>query len=509
MADITIVNLNMLYLRHMDGIERERHLPLGPLYLAAALEQAGLEVDLRDYQQCDAEDPFSREAIADFCHDPAPIIGLSCMANLLPFTILAARELKQRYPDRLLVLGGVGAKSVERQVLEAFPWIDVVAHGEGEKTVVELVRAYKAGRPLTELHGLVLRDGAHIILNPPQERLVALDSTPLPAYHHVDLSAYEGYGMVSSRGCPYPCTFCSVAPVWNHESFTRSPQGIVDEMRFLHERAGVGLFLFQDEFFVSSKRNVMQFCEALRRAELKVMWKAFGRVNLTDTETMDAMAESGCVEIRYGIESASAAVLERTRKGFTSEQAASVVAEAVKRFPRVDTFFVWGFPFETMDDFYQTLFQMISFRLMGTRVLPSLLCYLPQTAIYEEYRGDPKFEFCPHLLPEYMLTGHEVCDASEIRIDDEHGWVFDLIRAHPEIFTGFYHYDLEGNVLPKMEVLREHGFYAAPDQTARAATESCGAHSPRIEQAFGRQLLTRPDSAPAGALSAALDHPGA
>ena len=509
MSDITIVNLNMLFLRHMDGIERERHLPLGPLYLCAALEEAGYQVDLRDYQQHQAEDIFSRQAIADFCRDPAPIIGLSCMANLLPFTILAARELKQRYPDRLLVLGGVGAKSVEREVLAAFPWIDAVAHGEGERTVVELVRAHQAGQLLTGVAGLALRDGEQIVFNPPQPRLHDLDTLALPAYHHLDLGAYEGYGMVSSRGCPYPCTFCSVAPVWNHESVSRSPEGIVEEMQLLHERAGVGLFLFQDEFFVSSKRNVMRFCAALERSGLEVMWKAFGRVNLTDTETMEAMAASGCVEIRYGIESGSPAVLERTRKGFTSEQAAAVVADAVKRFPRVDTFFVWGFPFETMEDFHQTLFQMISFRLMGARVLPSLLCYLPQTSIYEEYRGDAKFEFCPHLLPEYMLTGHEVCDASEIRIDETHGWVFELIERHPEIFTGFYHYDLEGNVRPKLEVLREHGFYAAPSDAARASTESCGAHSPRVEDAFGRQLLTRPGSAPAGALSASLEHPGA
>jgi len=72
MADITLINLNMLFLRHMDGIEKERHLPLGTLYLTAALEEAGLEVDFRDYQQSQGDDPFSSEAIADFCKDPAP-----------------------------------------------------------------------------------------------------------------------------------------------------------------------------------------------------------------------------------------------------------------------------------------------------------------------------------------------------------------------------------------------------------------------------------------------------
>jgi radical SAM superfamily enzyme YgiQ (UPF0313 family) len=206
---------------------------------------------------------------------------------------------------------------------------------------------------------------------------------------------------------------------------------------------------------------------------------------------MDAMAETGCVEIRYGIESGSDAVLERTRKGFTAEQSVEVVSAAVKRFPRVDTFFVWGFPFETMQDFHQTLFQMISFRLMGSRVLPSLLCYLPQTAIYEEYRGDPKFEFCPDLFPEYMLTGHEVCHQSGVEIDDAHGWVFELVKQHPEIFPGFFHYDLEGNVRPKLQVLQEHGFYAAEPESE--ATESCGAHSPRMAEEGARRILTRPD----------------
>ncbi len=491
MAHITLINLNMLYLRHMDSIEREPHLPLGPLYLTAALEQAGYEMDFRDYQMCDSEDIFSRQAIADFCHDPAPIIGLSCMANLLPFTILAAEELRRRYPDRLIVLGGVGAKSVELQVLRAFPWIDAVAHGEGEKTIVELVRAHVAGKPLDNIRGLAVRRGGDVALNAHQDRIVDLESLPLPAYHSIDLKAYKGYGMVTSRGCPYPCTFCSVAPVWNMESYSRTCEGIISEMKLLHDKAGVDLFLFQDEFFVSTKKHVMRFCETLVKSGLNVRWKAFGRINLTDEETMDAMAETGCVEIRYGIESGSAKVLQRTRKGFTPEASVEIVSKAVKRFPRVDAFFIWGFPFETMEDFYQTLFQMISFRLMGARVLPSLLCYLPQTAIYEEYRGDPKFQFCPDLIPEYMLTGHEICHPSHVELDEEHRWLFDLVVAHPEIFPGFFHYDLEGNVQPKLEVLREHGFYA--QREGADATESCGAHSPRVETDPRREILTRPD----------------
>ena len=96
------------------------------------------------------------------------------------------------------------------------------------------------------------------------------------------------------------------------------------------------------------------------------------------------------------------------RKGFTAAQALEVIPKAVRIFPRVDAFFIWGFPFETMEDFHQTLFQMVSFRMMGARILPSLLSLLPQTEIYREWIGRVKLEFCPYLFPEFVFTGHEV-----------------------------------------------------------------------------------------------------
>ena len=111
-ADITLVNLNMLYMRYGEEIERELHVPLGCLYLTRALEQAGYTVDLRDYQTVASDDPFDMQVFLDFLSDPAPVIGLSCMANLLPFTVLAIRALRERYPDRRVLLGGVGAREI-------------------------------------------------------------------------------------------------------------------------------------------------------------------------------------------------------------------------------------------------------------------------------------------------------------------------------------------------------------------------------------------------------------
>ena len=491
MADITLVNLNMLLVRYVDSIERELHVPLGPLYVVSSLEAAGLGVDFRDYQLAEYEEPFTPENLADFCRDPAPVIGLSCMANLLPFTLLAAREIRKRYPDRTIVLGGVGPFSVEEKILDAFPWIDIIAHGEGERSAVELVRALGDGGDLSRVPGLYYRENGAIRRTPPAERIADLDALPPPALGRIDFRRYAGHNVITSRGCPYACTFCSVAPIWGRTPHFRKPECIVEEMRVLHDEHGVSLFLFQDEFFVSSKDKVMRFCDAVSRSGLKVMWKAFARVNLTDREIMQAMARAGCVEIRYGIESGSNRILEKVKKGFTIEEAMKVVSEAVLHMPRVDTFFIWGYPFETMEDFYQTIFQMISFRLVGARILPSLLCLLPQTDVYLEYREKAKLEFYPDLFPEYMLTGHEICDDGRLRMSEKHRYIFDFITAHPDIFPGFFHIDVEKNILPKFAVLREHGFYPSKEAEVKK-TDSCGAHSPRIDAEPALGAITRP-----------------
>lgn len=482
--DITLLNLNMLYVRYYDQVEREYHVPLGVLYLTRILEDAGLTVDLRDYQTSSYDDPFQPESICDFLSGSARLVGISCMANLLPFAVMATRELKRRHPEKTVVLGGVGPASVEEKILERFPWIDAVSFGEGERMIVPLVKAHRAGQGFGEVPSLVWRrpDGV-CQRNPEAPRIVDLDEIPFPAWHRVDLARYEGYGVMTSRGCPYPCTFCSVAPIWGRRSCHRSNANIVSEMAELKRLAGVDLFLFQDEFFVCTPAQVTSFCDVLDESKLGVDWKAFGRVNLSEPDMMRRMARTGCIELRFGIESASEAVLEKTRKGFSPDQAVEIVSEAVGVFDRVDAFYVWGFPFETMDDFYQSVFQMISFRMLGARVLPSMLCFLPQTDIFKEYADQGRaLEFCPDLFPEYILTGHEVCRAARAEIGPEYQSIYDLVTAHPDLFPGFFHFDVEGNIRPKLRVLQEMGFYPMEAGDLETA-DSCGAHSPRVAQA--------------------------
>jgi anaerobic magnesium-protoporphyrin IX monomethyl ester cyclase len=482
-ADVTLVNLNLLFVRYYDSVDRELHVPLGPLYLVRALEDSGWRVDFRDYQLNEFEDPFASESITRYLEDSADIVGVSCMANLLPFTLLALKDFKERHPEKTVILGGVGPAAVEEKVLERFPWIDIVVKGEAERTFPELLESLKNGRKPEGIPGVLFRENGHVVRNRKRERITDLDRIPLPAFDRVDLSKYAGYGVVTSRGCPYQCTFCGVAPIWGHTAYHRSNENILHEMRVLQELAGVELFLFQDEFFVSGKERVMSFCRALKESGMDVKWKAFGRVNLTDVEMMEAMAGCGCLELRFGIESASERILEKTEKGFTVEQVLEVIPDAVQIFPRVDAFYIWGFPFETAEDFQKTLFQMLSFRMMGARILPSLFCFLPQTKICREY-GDPgKLEFCQQLLPEYMLTGHEVFRSVQISVPAKHRHIFEFIEEHPDIFPGFFQLRIQEEILPKLRMLQSFGFYAS--EREEPETDSCGAHSPRVAQTGG------------------------
>jgi radical SAM superfamily enzyme YgiQ (UPF0313 family) len=475
--DITILNLNMLYLKYPDKTDREQHIPLGPLYLTRSIENAGFTVDFRDYQLNTYDDPFSLDNCIDFLQDSSPIIGISVMANLLPFAVLLSIELKHQYPGKTIILGGVGAKSVEMEILKRFPEIDIIAYGEGDVAGPVLVDHLVHHKPLSDCPNIYYRENGVVVKNKLCRRITDLDTIPFPAYEKVDLGLYNGIGMITSRGCPFQCTFCSVAPVWNYEPYLRSPENIIEEIKYLSARGNFDLFMFQDEYFLASPERAKDFSRKLIASGINVRWKAFGRINLIDKEAMELMVRSGCVEIRYGIESGSEEVLKQTVKGFNLEQAIEVVSESSRIFPSVDAFFIWGFPFETMEQFYETVFLMNSFRMLGVRVLPSLLCYLPQTKIYQEVDKE-KLEFSYEMIPEYMITGHETCSGYGIKIDEEYQYIYDFILKHKDLFPGFFHYDIENNIRPKLKVLTEFGFYRSIVQYEE--TESCGAHSPQV-----------------------------
>ncbi|MCF7973613.1 MAG: B12-binding domain-containing radical SAM protein [Phycisphaerae bacterium] len=464
-ADITLVNMNLLYIRLGDGIDHEAHPPLGLLYLTSVLEQQGFCVDLVDYQILPRSeshaDPFEIDTALAFIGRTAEVVGFSCMANLLPFTLLVAQRLKQRHPEKKILLGGVGPFGVESLILERFAWIDGIVRGEAETTLPLLLKTQFDPDRLCRVPGFFHRHidkTVHYTGKP--HRIGNLDTLPLPAYHRLDMAAYDAFGILSSRGCPYECRFCSVAPVWNRRTTYRSHDHIISEIRLLHETYGVKTVLFQDEFFYTSEAKILDFCDRLEASGLGVRWKCYGRVNLVSERAMRRMAQTGCVQLRFGIESGSDEVLKKVVKGFVFQDALEAVTLALGIFESVETFFIWGFPFEDMTEFYQTALQMARFRQMGVTVLPSLFSMLPQTDIYRDYRkGDygGTLSLVPELVPVYVVTGHEIVDTWHV-VPEQYRPYYEFIGAHADIFPGFFLFNYETNVLPKYQALREMGF---------------------------------------------------
>ena len=243
--------------------------PLGALYIVAALEQAGAAVTFKDYALERGPDLLSCDRIARFCLSAAPdatLLGVSCFAGMLPYAVEACRRVRDVRPDLRIVLGGPGPSATPAAILDAFPAIDFVAFGEGETTAIELLDALAATASLDEHHlslgkidGLAWRDpGGRAIVNAARQRRRDLDDIPFPAYHHVPLAAYDVVGVVTTRGCPYACTYCDVVSMWKRRSIARSVDNVIAEIEWLHAAFGVRHVACVDDLFTVDRRRTLE-----------------------------------------------------------------------------------------------------------------------------------------------------------------------------------------------------------------------------------------------------------
>jgi radical SAM superfamily enzyme YgiQ (UPF0313 family) len=165
-----------------------------------------------------------------------------------------------------------------------------------------------------------------------------------------------------------------------------------------------------------------------------------------DEEVMREMVESGCVQIRYGIESGSNHILRRIKKGFTIEKAQEIVERSLKYFPSVHVSFIWGYPFEELMEFEKTLRWVSRFEESGATVLLFEYSPLPGSELYQEHHQG--LSFLKHSYSSFVMTGHEIVKPGYFKSPTRHNPVYRLIFDHPEIFSGFYSHE-------NMSVLRK------------------------------------------------------
>lgn len=433
--DLTLVNVTTPS-PSFEKDSAEVFLPLGCLYLLSALERAGISAEFRDYQlfAFDDDDPLRIGRLQSFLSDPAPVIGVSCMVSMLPFVLLGTRRFKEEHPDCTLVLGGPGPSGAAEEIVAAMPWVDVVVRGEGEVTLIELMRALQAGGDLGAVRGITWRDGSEVRHNPARPRIQDLDRLPLPAYHRVDMSAYTSTSVITGRGCPFRCAFCDVGPLWNNKTIFRGVDGVVDELRILKERYGKTYVKISDDTFDLKRDRTEAFCDAVGGLDLG--WSCLARIDLMNEDLLAKMAGAGCDSVFLGIESGSDRVLEKINKRFTIMEATKMVEMSSRHFEHVITSFIWGFPFETMDDLKSTVFSIFSMWQFGAMAGLKLLSPMPLSQLGIEYRDRLVFseEYCSVFASLGNVTPGGMSE--RVRIPGE---LTALIRAHPGIFAGFFH----------------------------------------------------------------------
>jgi radical SAM superfamily enzyme YgiQ (UPF0313 family) len=334
-------------------------IPLGLAYLAGYLQRAGHTVGIVDYQVGDYD--IGKE-IRRFRPD---ILGLSICSPAVAHALDLAATARAVRPDLLIVAGGAHVTAYRTSFLASAPDIDVLVIGEGELTIVELVRRCEASESLTGLPGLVRREDGQVIEEAGESPIIKdLGELPMMPLELFEVRKYfplpgtfrrlPSIPMATTRGCPFKCTFCNSKGVWSHVR-TRPPLAVADEIERVVRDWGAREIYFVDELFTVRKRSVQTLCEELLRRNIRVGWKCCSRVDTVDAETLKLMKRAGCFMISYGVESGDDRILKIMKKGTTTDQVRS--AFRATKAAGIDTmaFFMLNSYGETKESIEKTL----------------------------------------------------------------------------------------------------------------------------------------------------------
>lgn len=333
---------------------------LGIAYIASYLLQKGLQVRVVDGEV----DGLTIDGIVEQIRDVRPMaVGITTPTEDRFHAFELAAKVKASFGDVLVFAGGPHFTYSAQDALEHVPGIDVIVMGEGEFTSYELIKAFERDRSVHAFHyikGCAFRDeNGQIIVTPKRDVIMELDEMPMPAWHLYDMDKYHGtlsvegttraVGIISSRGCPFRCVFCSNS--LNRKVRYRNPKLFVDEIEFLKERYGFPGVNIQDDSFTANPKHVFGICEEILRRGLKIQWYSSLRVDNVTHDLLLLMKEAGCVALGYGIETGSERLLKLIKKGITTDQ----IRNAVRITRQVGFKHVWLFtmtslPGQTRED---------------------------------------------------------------------------------------------------------------------------------------------------------------
>lgn len=337
-------------------------MPLGLLYLAGMLLKHSVEVHVID--GC----LLGKTAVLDaITHHKPDFVGITALSTGRKRALEIAREAKGIVPSAMVILGGAHPSIMYEQILTHYKDVDVVVIGEGEETLVEIVK----GKPLAEINGIAFRTEIGEIRKTPLRQLVQnLDEIPFPPWHLVDPCKYQPWGkgiknginlrtairipVVFSRGCKGHCDFCSSWWLWRGWRH-RSPGNMADELELLYRQYGFRHFSFVDDAMTVNRQATIELCDEIISRGLKIAFNVTTRTDCVDEAVLNKLRNAGCYEIAYGVETGSQTMLQSITKENSIQTAELAIRLTKEAGIHVNALMMTGNPGETPETIEETL----------------------------------------------------------------------------------------------------------------------------------------------------------
>ena len=320
------------------------------------------------------------------------VTGITCPTPVFYIVKGICYELKKKDNVIPIVLGGPHPTAMPSEILNEMA-ADVAVIGEGEETFLELIRTIESRQTLDSVNGIAYKENGVIRINPRRELIPDLDILPFPAKDLLPIEKYylpptkrikseRATNMITSRGCPFTCTFCMAKTIWGRKTRLRGIRNVVDEIKENVELFKLNEFSFHDEFFTFKKERVIALCREILKQNLDISWVCQARAGSVDLDMLRIMKEAGCGKIAFGFESGNERMLKLMHKKETLQNAVESVKLCKKAGIDVEGAFILGYPGEDEQSIRDTI--AFALRLNCETAAFFIAIPYPGTELYSE-----------------------------------------------------------------------------------------------------------------------------
>ncbi|UCD84970.1 MAG: cobalamin-dependent protein [Deltaproteobacteria bacterium] len=335
------------------------YLPLGLAYIGAIGKAANHQLKVIDSEILQYSYDDIRREVIEFSPD---LIGMQTFTSTIDYCYQIAEIVKTANQKIKVVLGGSHATTHPQEVI-GNPDVDFVVVGEGELVFNNLLKTIDEESDCSRVNGLVWKNNGTITTNKKQDFIKNLDEVPFPARELFPMTRYHSSAqlrgrrtlhLVTARGCPFRCSFCSSFLSSGRTLRHHSAERVIQEVKVLVYEYKADGIQFYDEVFTVNRERVLAICDLLQKKNLKVPWSCFTRVDQVDRELLRRMKEAGCYQIFYGVETGIPRLLELLKKDIDIEQIKECFKLTKEAGIEIHASLMLGLPTETVEESYQT-----------------------------------------------------------------------------------------------------------------------------------------------------------